>query len=127
MAHHYNNITLIGNIGREPELRYLPDGTAVLSFSLAVSRPSKRDASGNFADVPTDWFAVSIWRQAAEAASKVLTKGTRLFINGPLYPREYEAKDGTKRVSYDVTANTWVPMVTRKDDATTTDADDVPF
>jgi single-strand DNA-binding protein len=70
----FNKVIIVGNLGKDPELRYTPDGNAVCSFSLATNE-KRKDKSGQFQDVTT-WFKVTLWRKQAENASKYLTKGS---------------------------------------------------
>ena len=91
----FNKITIIGNLGRDPELRYTPQGTAVCDFSVAVN-DRKRDKSGEFQDVTT-WFKVTFWRTQAENASKYLTKGRQVYVEGRLEVEEWSDRDGKTR------------------------------
>ncbi|HYV05327.1 MAG TPA: single-stranded DNA-binding protein [Blastocatellia bacterium] len=96
----FNKVILVGNLGRDPELRYIPDGTAVCSFSLATNE-RKKSKSGDFQDVTT-WFNVTLWRRQAEVASQYLSKGRQVYIEGRLSLREYQDRDGNTRTSLDV-------------------------
>ncbi|MEK6301032.1 MAG: single-stranded DNA-binding protein [Acidobacteriota bacterium] len=96
----FNKVILVGNLGRDPELRYIPDGTAVCSFSLATNERRKQK-SGDFQDVTT-WFNVTLWRRQAEVASQYLSKGRQVYIEGRLSLREYQDRDGNTRTSLDV-------------------------
>lgn len=96
----FNKVILVGNLGRDPELRYIPDGTAVCSFSLATNERRKQK-SGDFQDVTT-WFNVTLWRRQAEVASQYLSKGRQVYIEGRLSLREYQDRDGKTRTSLDV-------------------------
>jgi single-strand DNA-binding protein len=91
----FNKITIIGNLGRDPELRYTPQGDAVCDFSVAVN-DRKRDKSGEFQDVTT-WFKVTFWRKQAENASKFLTKGRQVYVEGRLQVEEWTDRDGNNR------------------------------
>ena len=91
----FNKIILIGNLGRDPELRYTPQGDAVCDFSIAVN-DRKRDKAGEFHDVTT-WFKVTLWRRQAENASKYLTKGSSVYVEGRLQVEEWTDRDGNKR------------------------------
>jgi single-strand DNA-binding protein len=91
----FNKITLIGNLGRDPELRYTPQGTAVCDFSVAVN-DRKRDKAGEWQDVTT-WFKVTFWGKQAENASKYLTKGRQAYIEGRLQVEEWTDRDGNNR------------------------------
>jgi single-strand DNA-binding protein len=98
----FNKIIIVGNLGREPELRYTPQGVAVCSFSVATNE-KRRDKSGEFQDVTT-WFRVTLWRQQAETASKYLTKGSPVYIEGRLKQEEWTDRDGNTRYTLDVQA-----------------------
>jgi single-strand DNA-binding protein len=91
----FNKITIIGNLGRDPELRYTPQGDAVCDFSVAVN-DRKRDKAGEFQDVTT-WFKVTFWRKQAENASKYLTKGRQVYVEGRLQVEEWTDRDGNNR------------------------------
>ena len=93
----FNKITIIGNLGRDPELRYTPQGDAVCDFSVAVN-DRKRDKSGEFQD-NTTWFKVTLWRKLAENASKYLIKGRQVFVEGRLQVEEWTDRDGKNRYS----------------------------
>lgn len=93
----FSKITLIGNLGRDPELRYTPQGDAVCDFSIAVN-DRKRDKAGEFQDVTT-WFKVTFWRKQAETASKYLTKGKAVYVEGRLQVEEWTDRDNNKRFS----------------------------
>lgn len=93
----YNKITIIGNLGRDPELRYTPQGDAVCDFSVAVNS-RKRDKAGEWQDFTT-WFKVSLWRRQAENASKYLAKGQKVYIEGRLEVDEWSDRDGKDRYS----------------------------
>ncbi len=98
----FNKITIIGNLGRDPELRYTPQGDAVCNFSVAVN-DKKRDKGGDLQDVTT-WFRVTLWRKLAENASKYLTKGKQVYIEGRLHVEEWTDRDGKNRYTLEVTA-----------------------
>jgi len=91
----FNKITIIGNLGRDPELRYTPQGTAVCDFSVAVN-DRKRDKAGEWQDVTT-WFKITFWGKQAENASKYLTKGKPIYVEGRLQTEEWTDRDGNNR------------------------------
>lgn len=91
----FSKLTLIGNLGRDPELRYTPQGSAVCDFSIAVN-DRKRDKSGEWQDVTT-WFKITLWGKQAENASKYLTKGKQVYIEGRLQVEEWTDRDGNNR------------------------------
>jgi single-strand DNA-binding protein len=100
-----SKIQIIGNLGRDPELRYTPNGRPVASFTVAVNQSSKNQQTGEWIE-STDWFRVSVWGDRGERAAESLRKGSRVFVDGRFRTREYEANDGQKRLSLDVTADT---------------------
>jgi single-strand DNA-binding protein len=100
-----SKIQIIGNLGRDPELRYTPSGRPVATFSVAVNQSSKNQQTGEWVEA-TDWFRVSVWGDRAERAAENLRKGTRVFVDGRFRTREYETNDGRKGLSLDVSADT---------------------
>lgn len=98
----FNKIIVVGNLGRDPELRYTPQGSAVCNFSIATNE-KKRDKAGDLQDVTT-WFRVTLWNKQAENASKYLTKGSSVYIEGRLRIEEWADKDGKNRFTLEVNA-----------------------
>ena len=96
----FNKIIIVGNLGRDPELRYTPQGVAVCNFSVATNE-KKRDKSGEMLDVTT-WFRVTLWRNLAENASKYLTKGSPVYVEGRLGLEEWTDRDGNNRYTLEV-------------------------
>jgi single-strand DNA-binding protein len=96
----FNKIIIVGNLGRDPELRYTPQGVAVCNFSLATNE-KKRDKSGEMQDVTT-WFRITLWRNQAENAAKYLTKGSPVYIEGRLGVEEWTDRDGKGRYTLEV-------------------------
>ncbi|MCC6455684.1 MAG: single-stranded DNA-binding protein [Caldilineaceae bacterium] len=112
----FQQITLVGNLGRDPEMRYTPNGVPVASFSVATSK-RYQSQDGQWQD-KTIWFRVTTWRKTAETASQYLTKGSRVLIVGELEePRTYVDKDGNTQVSLEVTAQTLRFMSARGENA----------
>lgn len=99
----FNKIILVGNLGRDPELRYTPDGTPVCNFSLATNERRRDPKTGENNDVTT-WFRVTLWRRQAEVASQYLSRGKPVYIEGRLRVEEYTDRDGKVRHSLEVTA-----------------------
>lgn len=95
-----NRVILIGNLTQDPELRYTPDGTPVVSFTLAVNR-SFTNQEG---ERETDFIPVVVWRKQAERCSEYLTKGSQVAVDGRLQIRSYEDKDGIRRKVSEVVA-----------------------
>jgi len=98
----FNKIIIVGNLGRDPDLRYTPQGVAVCSFSMATNE-KRKDKSGELQDITT-WFKVTLWRQQAENAAKYLTKGSPVYIEGRLRIEEWSDRDNNNRYTLDVQA-----------------------
>lgn len=98
----FNKIIMVGNLGKDPELRYTPQGIAVCDFSLATNE-KKRDKAGEMQEVAT-WFRVTLWRNQAENASKYLKKGSPVYIEGRLSLEEWTDRDGNTRQTLSVQA-----------------------
>ncbi|MCC7308872.1 MAG: single-stranded DNA-binding protein [Acidobacteria bacterium] len=98
----FNKITIVGNLGKDPDLRYTPQGVAVCSFTMATNE-KRRDKSGELQDVTT-WFKITLWRQQAENAAKYLTKGSPVYIEGRLRIEEWTDRDNNNRYTLDVQA-----------------------
>lgn len=99
----FNKIVIVGHLGRDQEMRYTPQGTAVSNFSIATTE-RRKDRSGEQQDITT-WFRVSLWGKQAEAVAQYLTKGKQVYVEGRLRTEEYTDRDGNKRLSLEVTAN----------------------
>ncbi|HVS21973.1 MAG TPA: single-stranded DNA-binding protein [Pyrinomonadaceae bacterium] len=99
----FNKITLVGNLGRDPELRYTPQGTPVCSFSLATNERRKDRTTGENNDITT-WFRVTLWGRQAETASQYLTRGRPVYIEGRLRVEEWTDRDGKPRHTLEVHA-----------------------
>ena len=97
----FNRIILVGYLGRDPELRYTPQGTAVCDFSVATSE-KRKDQNGESKE-ETTWFKVTFWGKQAEVASQFLAKGRQAYIEGRLRAREWTDKDGRTRTRLEVT------------------------
>ena len=98
----FNKIIVVGNLGRDPELRYTPQGNAVCNFSMATNE-KRRGRDGDMQDVTT-WFRITLWGKQAENASKYLTKGSPVYIEGRLRVEEWSDRDGKSRYTLDVHA-----------------------
>ena len=96
----FNKIILVGYLGRDPELRYTPQGTPVCDFSVATTE-RRKDKSGEMQEATT-WFRVSLFGRQAEVASQYLTKGRQVYVEGQLSQREWTDKEGGTRTSLEV-------------------------
>jgi single-strand DNA-binding protein len=107
---------IIGNLGRDPEMRYTPSGQAVTQFTVAVNRNYK-DSQGERQE-ETEWFRVVAWAQQAEFAAEYLRKGAKVFVEGRIQTRQWEGQDGQKRYTTELVANTIQNLERRpRDDA----------
>ena len=97
-----NSITLVGNLPRDPEIRFTATGRAVASFSMGVSR--RYQVNGEWQE-KTSWFNVTAWGQLGENAAATLVKGSRVVVTGRLEQREYTSREGEKRTAIDVVAD----------------------
>ena len=95
-----NKVTLIGRVGRDPEVRYMPNGEAVANFSLATSE-SWKDKNGERV-TKTEWHNVTLYRKLAEIAGQYLKKGSQVYIEGKIQSRKYTGKDGIERTAYEI-------------------------
>jgi single-strand DNA-binding protein len=114
----YHRITIVGNLGKDPEMKYTTDGKAVTTFSVAAS--NRKDE--------TAWFRVTTWEKQAETCNQYLHKGSKVLVEGRLKaePNVYQRKDGTWGASYEVTAES-VRFLTAKGEQVESADLDVPF
>lgn len=98
----FNKIVLVGNLGRDPELKQTPQGTAVCKFSVATSE-RRKSASGE-PEETTTWFRVTVWGRQAELANEYLSKGRQVYVEGRLRIEEYTDREGHTRFSAEVNA-----------------------
>lgn len=144
----YQKIIVVGNLGGDPEMRYMPDGTAVTNFSMATSRRWTDGGTGEPRE-ETTWFRVSVWRKQAETVNQYLSKGSKVLVEGRLRPdtsggpRTFTRHDGTVGASFEITADTVRFLSTREEDgsyaaggdageqaapaAAAAEEDDIPF
>jgi single-strand DNA-binding protein len=111
-----NRVTLIGNLGQDPEIRYLENGVAVGRFSLATTN-SYKDAEGNWQNRPTEWHNIVVWRSLAERAEKELKKGMSVYVEGEINYRSFEDKDGVQRKTTDILARSFRPFTDTRSDS----------
>jgi len=98
-----NKVILVGNLGKDPELRYTASGVAVATFSLATSERYK-DRNGDQQE-KTEWHNIVAWRQLAEICGKYLQKGRQVYIEGRIQSRSYDDRDGNKRYITEIVAD----------------------
>jgi single-strand DNA-binding protein len=97
-----NKVILVGNLGRDPEIRHTQNGSAVANFTLATSRRYK-DRDGQQQE-QTEWHRIVAWARLAEICAEYLTKGRQVYIEGRLQTREWEDKEGNKRYTTEIVA-----------------------
>lgn len=100
-----NKVILIGNVGREPEVRHLDSGVAVATFPLATTERGYTLQNGTQVPEKTDWHNIVLWRGLAEIAEKYVHKGDRLYIEGKLKTRSYDDQNGVKRYVVEIFAD----------------------
>jgi single-strand DNA-binding protein len=98
-----NKAILVGNLGKDPELRYTPSGTAVCTFSLATTDRFKNKQGEQ--QERTEWHNIVVWAGLAEICGKYLTKGKQIYIEGRIQNRSYDDRDGNKRYITEIVAN----------------------
>ncbi|MFB0925153.1 MAG: single-stranded DNA-binding protein [Vicingaceae bacterium] len=111
-----NKVILGGNLGKDPEVRYLEGGTAVANFPIATSETFKDRTSGE-RKTNTEWHNIVVWRGLAEIAEKYLKKGSQIYLEGKLRTRQWQDKDGNNRYTTEVIADN-LQMLGRKEDST---------
>jgi len=99
-----NKAIIVGNLGRDPELKYLPDGAAVANFSVATSETWNDKQSGEKKE-RTEWHRVVVWRRLAEICGEYLTRGKQVYVEGKLQTRSFE-QDGITRYTTEIVATT---------------------
>src|SRR5207253_4509836 len=106
-----NQVVVVGNLTRDPELRYTPNGAALVKFGVAVSRRVKDDATGQWKDADTSFFNVTAWRQLAENVAESLTQGSRVVVVGRLRTNTWETPEGEKRSTVEIEADEVAPSL----------------
>ena len=115
MSRGFSRVVLVGNLGRDPEMRYSQNGTPITNFTIAVNR-RRRGTDGNFVD-ETDWFRVTLFRNLAETSAEWLKKGSKVLVEGQLQIRTYTGQDGIERTSVDVLADNFMNLTPRDEAA----------
>ncbi|HCC79712.1 MAG: hypothetical protein A2X25_09060 [Chloroflexi bacterium GWB2_49_20] len=107
----FSTVIIVGNVGRDPEMRYTPSGQAVTSFSVATNRQYTNNNGESVKE--TTWFRVSAWGKQAETCNQYLRKGSKVLVEGRLTcdpatggPRIWKAQDGSSRASFEVSSST---------------------
>lgn len=117
----FHTLIVVGNLGRDPEMRYTPSGQAVTSFSIASNRQYTNNNGQNVKE--TIWFKINVWGKQAETCNQYLKKGSKVLVEGRLQPdpntgnpRTYQRQDGTTGSNYEVVANTIRFLTPRTDE-----------
>lgn len=113
MSRGLNKVMIIGNLGRDPEMRYTPSGRPVTTFSVATSR-TWNTAEGE-KRVETEWFNVVAWSSLAEICKQYLTKGQQVYIEGRLQTRHWDDTEGNKHTSVEIVASEMIMLGDRRD------------
>ena len=140
-----NKVILVGNLGKDPEVRYLEGGTAVANFTLATSETYKDRTSGE-KKTQTEWHNVVLWRGLAEVAEKYLKKGNQVYVEGKIRTRSWEDKEGNTRYTTEIVGDNMTMLgkkegqdsspkpaaqapvsSTQKTEASKEEEDDLPF
>lgn len=113
MARSLNRVQLIGNLTRDPELRYTPSGTAVCTFSIATNRSWTTDTGEKKDEV--EFHRIVAWNKLAELCSQFLTKGRKVFVEGRLSTRSWSAQDGTQKQTTEIVISDMILLDSRRD------------
>jgi single-strand DNA-binding protein len=103
MARGINKVIIVGNLGQDPEVRYMPNGNAVANFTVATSE-SWKDQQGQLQE-RTEWHRISVYKRLAEIAGEYLRKGSKVYLEGKLQTREWQDQQGQKRYTTEIIAN----------------------
>lgn len=125
----YQKLIIVGNLGRDPEMRYMPDGTAVTNFSIASSR--RWSGADGQPREETTWFRIEVWRKQAETVNQYLSKGSKVLVEGRIKPdpntggpRLWTRQDGSIGANFEVVADTVRFLSSRGEDASYSGGDD---
>lgn len=122
MARSLNRVELIGNLTRDPELRYTPQGTAVCTFGLATNRSWTTDSGEKKDEV--EFHKIVAWNKLAELCSQLLTKGRKVFVEGRLSTRSWTAQDGANRTTTEIVINDMLILDSRREGEKVTEVED---
>jgi single-strand DNA-binding protein len=109
-----NRVTLIGNLGADPETRFLPNGDQTTSIRLATTDSWKDKQTGEKKEV-TEWHRVIFWRKLAEIAGQYLKKGSQVYIEGSIKTRKWQGQDGQDRYTTEIVADSMQMLGSRRD------------
>ena len=118
-----NKVQLIGNVGKDPDVRYLDNGVAVATFSLATTDRAYTLANGTQVPERTEWHNIVVWRGIAETAKKYLHKGDKVYVEGEIRSRSFEDKNGVRHTVVEIFAES-MEMVTVKQQTQHASSDD---
>lgn len=124
MSRGLNKVMIIGNLGRDPEMRYTPSGRPVTTFSVATSR--SWNTSEGEKRVETEWFNVVAWSSLAEICKQHLSKGQQVYIEGRLQTRHWDDAEGNKHTSVEIVANEMIILGERRDTSESTSSETEP-
>lgn len=117
MAGSVNKVILIGNLGKDPEIRYLESGVPIANFSLATSESYTDKTSGERRN-QTEWHNIVLWRGLAEVAEKYLKKGQKVYIEGKLRTRSWNDKEGNTKYTTEIVAENMTMLTPRSEETT---------
>ena len=127
-----NKVILVGNLGKDPEVKYLDSGVAVANFSLATTENYKNKQGERVSQ--TEWHNIVLWRGLAEVAEKYLKKGANVYIEGKIKTRKWEDKEGVSRYTTEILADNMTMLggkislqKTAEEDLVSDSKDDLPF
>ena len=127
-----NKVILVGNLGKDPEVKYLDSGVAVANFSLATTENYKNKEGERVSQ--TEWHNIVLWRGLAEVAEKYLKKGSSVYIEGKIKTRKWEDKEGANRYNTEILADNMTMLggrpiseKTSEENLITDSKDDLPF
>jgi single-strand DNA-binding protein len=111
-----NKVIIIGNLGQDPEVRYMPNGNAVANFTVATSETWNDKQTGEKQE-KTEWHRIVMYQRLAEIAGEYLKKGSKVYLEGKLQTRKWQNKDGQDQYSTEIIANTMQMLDARQSDA----------
>lgn len=116
-----NKVILVGNVGKDPEIRYFDNGSAVANFSIATTERGYTAANGTQIPDKTEWHNIVCWRGLAKVAEQFVKKGTQVYIEGKIRSRTYDDQNGVKRYVYEIYVDN-LELLGRRGDSSSVDA-----